>query len=181
MYTVEGIVEAAKRNCQLCCRFLSYFESSGGLQNPDLDGSHRAELRYKTNPWHDQPDLPCVHLILFPSFGTIIPDARRGRLELVIAEYKLIDGVLYVYQGNKPSEPHPTRVTTTLTSWTGDEAHLRAITKWMQQCVETHSVCRQEKLQNTGTFIPTRLIDVSTANLLCLRTAAKVSDQKDRR
>ncbi|KAI4953222.1 hypothetical protein J4E86_006763 [Alternaria arbusti] len=38
-----------------------------------------------------------------------------------------------------------------------------------------------ERLGRTGTFVPTRLIDVSTADLPHLTTAARLSDKKDRR
>ena len=179
-YTLGGITEAAKRNCQLCRRFVGYLDSRHG--NEDLAGSavFHAVLNCVGDPWYDTSYHSRLASIIFPDEWTY-SKPRGGSLELVIAEYTIIDGITFVHQAHGHNKPYPARVTTALTAWTGDEAHLRTINRWIQNCEETHSVCRLEKSQKAGAFIPTRLINVSAANLPYLTTGVRVSDQKDRR
>ena len=67
-------------------------------------------------------------------------DNRRLGLQLEVAEYNLLDGTPFVYRRCELSSLPPVRVTTALTSWTGDEAHLRTITEWIRKCVKRHIV-----------------------------------------
>jgi len=181
-YTLEDITEAAKRKCLLCCHFLTFLQSGDDIENIAGDGGFHAHLIYITNhPSHDASDLPGLHSIKFSIDGYTGLDDRRFGLQLRVAEYNLSNGTPFVYQRHKHNVPRSVRVTTALTSWTGDEAHLRTITEWIRKCEETHSACRQVKLERTGTFVPTRLIDVSTAHLPRLTITAGLSDKKDRR
>ena len=180
-YTLEAIAEAVNGRCQLCRQFLNYLESGDSIEDLTGDKVFRACLAYESNASYDTPYLPHVHTIIFYAVEGTDLEARGGGLLLVISEYTLTNGVPFVFERHESNQPRPVRVTTGLTSWTGDEAHLRTITKWVQQCEETHSACRLEKLRKKGIFIPTRLIDVSTADLPYLVTADTVCNQKDHR
>jgi len=181
-YTLEDIAEAAKRKCLLCCHFLTFLESGDGIENIARDSRFHAYLSHIADcPSYDASNLPGLTLIKFSILGYTGIDNRRFGLQLEVAEYNLLDGTPFVYRRCELSALPPVRVTTALTSWTGDEAHLRTITEWIQTCEKTHYTCHQERLGRTGTFVPTRLIDVSTADLPHLTTAARLSDKKDRR